>query len=120
MSTAADLRFARAGLSPTARYPKDDDAALDAFEDSSFLPSFLEAADLLLGHWAAEGAAGRAVEAIARARRAGERFGLPPVTDGVFTYFAARPGTASAEEAVKKLRVAGSPPWLDRALRLRS
>jgi hypothetical protein len=50
----------------------------------------------------------------------GARYVLQPVTDGVFTYFAARLGEASADEAVEKLRAAGSPSWLERALRLRT
>jgi class 3 adenylate cyclase/tetratricopeptide (TPR) repeat protein len=119
MSTAADLRFAAAGLPPTVRYTKDDDAALPAFEESSFLPSFLEAADVLFAYWAAEGEAARAAEAVARTRRAAARYPMQPVADGVFTYFAARLGKASADEAVEKLRTAGSPSWLERARALR-
>ncbi len=120
MSTAADLRFAAAGLPRTARYTPDDDAALDAFDDSVFLPSFLEAADVLLLHWASEGETARAGEAVSRARRFNESFGLGPVSDGVFTYFAARLGMARPEKAVQKLGAVDSPPWLERALRLRS
>ncbi len=111
MSTAADLRFEAAGLGRTVQYPRDDDAALPAFDTWSFLPSFLEAADVLLASWEPA----RAQEAIGRARR----HDLPPVADGAFAYFAARLGTAPADEAVEKLRPAGAPVWLERALRLR-
>ncbi len=111
MSTATDLRFEAAGLERTVRYAPDDDAALPAFDTWSFLPSFLEAADVLLASWEPT----RAQEAIDRARRCD----LPRIADGVFGYFAARLGTAPVEEAVEKLRVAEAPVWLERALRLR-
>jgi len=111
MSTAVDLRFEAAGLSRTVRYARDDDAALPAFDTWSFLPSFLEAADVLLPSWEPA----HAQEAISRARR----HDLPPVADGVFTYFAARLGSEPANDAVEKLETAGAPVWLERALRLR-
>jgi class 3 adenylate cyclase/tetratricopeptide (TPR) repeat protein len=119
MSTAADLRFKAAGLSRTARYQPDEDAALPAFHDWAQLPSWYEAVDVLLAAWLAEPAVDRVRTALETAERAVERAPERPlIFPAVLEFLRARMGEGDARRAAGAFRELGAPAWLARALRL--
>ena len=115
--TAADLRFQAAGLSRTARYEPDEDAALPAFDDWAQLPSWYEAVDVLLAAWLAEPAVERVRTALEAAERAVERAPEPPLLcPALIEFLRARMGEGDARRAADAFRQIGVPAWLARAL----
>jgi tetratricopeptide (TPR) repeat protein len=119
MSTAADLRFQAAGLSRTARYEPDEDAALPAFDDWAQLPSWYEAVEVLLAAWLAEPAVERVRAALEAAERAVERAPERPLLfQALLEFLRARMGEGDARRAADAFREIGVPAWQARARRL--